>query len=219
MTHDTASDIEKVVQLAHQELGDPTKWVQPDGYPGDIEASILDSVFSSQAVYSDDENKGPRGVVKRWKNRATTDRPLESYVEDADSLRSVLGNNAKQNGRYKSDIAAEVARNFATGDPVLSSVSALESNLADAKRRWTRVHGAGPATFHYFCLLLGLPDVKADTWVIRFVARALVTEPAKVSGHQARDLVLRAATEMGVSPIHLDHAIWRHESDRGASLE
>lgn len=81
------------------------------------------------------------------------------------------------------------------------------------------MYGAGPATFHYFCLLLGLPDVKEDTWVIRFVSRALGTEPTNASGSQVRELVLGAAEEMGVPPIHLDHAIWRHESNRGASMK
>lgn len=214
MTDGLSTGVDKVVRLVRSELADPADWTTPDGYPGDIEAAILDAVFSSQAVYSDDENKGPRGVVTRWRARPPDGKQLQDYERYPEALSHILENAAKQNGRKKSEIAAEIAHRFADGQPALTTVEALKANTPEAKRRWTAAHGAGPATFHYFCLLLGLPDVKADTWVIRFVARALGADESDLTASQVRALAIAAADELEVNPIYLDHAIWRHESGR-----
>lgn len=51
--------------------------------------------------------------------------------------------------------------------------------------------------------------MKADTWIVRFTTTAL---GRPVTSIQAEQLITGAATELGVSPTDLDHAIWRHLS-------
>jgi hypothetical protein len=62
-------------------------------------------------------------------------------------------------------------------------------------------------------MLVGLPDVKPDRMVRRFVADALGRSGATAVGaDEARDLVMATAARMGVSPRELDHAIWSYQS-------
>lgn len=60
-------------------------------------------------------------------------------------------------------------------------------------------------------MLCGVPGVKADRMVVRFVHRA-VGEDVGPAGAAA--LVQEVAERMGVSFSTLDHAIWRKESGR-----
>ena len=66
--------------LAHidETIGrDSKNWPPPPaGYPGEVEAALLDSVFSLRAVYGKSSAKGPRRVVARWRDQV--DRPLNS---------------------------------------------------------------------------------------------------------------------------------------------
>ncbi|WP_265442412.1 hypothetical protein [Flexivirga meconopsidis] len=63
-------------------------------------------------------------------------------------------------------------------------------------------------TWSYFGMLLGRPDVKADTWVVRYVRHQLRDDRLSPSG--VRQLVVAAADKMGLNPTHLDHAIWSY---------
>jgi len=66
-------------------------------------------------------------------------------------------------------------------------------------------------TWSYFGMLLGKPDVKADTWVLRFVRSAV---GHSVGSADAKVLVTRAAEMLGVDPTQLDHAIWLRARSR-----
>ena len=79
-------------------------------------------------------------------------------------------------------------------------------------RRSTRLHtlaftGSGPVTWSYFLMLLGRPDVKPDTWIVRFVEQAL---GRPVAPTEAQDLLRDAAREMEVPASTLDHSVWSH---------
>ncbi|GAB2956380.1 hypothetical protein LWP59_34980 [Amycolatopsis acidiphila] len=75
------------------------------------------------------------------------------------------------------------------------------------KHAYLSVPGLGTVTWAYFLMLLGIPDVKADVWINRFVARAV---RAGLSAAASQVLVKSAADRLGVSSIELDHAIWDH---------
>jgi hypothetical protein len=57
-------------------------------------------------------------------------------------------------------------------------------------------------------MLLGVDDVKADTWVNRFVSDALGRE---VTAAESRQLVSAVAKSLKVAEVRLDHAIWSHQ--------
>ena len=82
------------------------------------------------------------------------------------------------------------------------------------KKAYTSVLGLGPVTFEYFLMLLGVPGVKADRMILRFVSRA-VGEP--LDEPEVLQLVKDAHTELlareivDCSLIEFEHAIWRFE--------
>ncbi len=85
---------------------------------------------------------------------------------------------------------------------------------AEAQERiqgeWLKVPGQRSGiTWHYVRMLAGVPGVKPDRMIIRFVAQALDLPARQVSPEFAREAVTGAAREMGVSPTDLDHGIWQ----------
>jgi hypothetical protein len=81
-----------------------------------------------------------------------------------------------------------------------------------AMAAYLSVKGCGPVTWAYFRMLLGHDDVKADTWVIRFVGDAL----PHVRGATETSLLVQAVAElMNVDQRELDHAIWRYRRLHG----
>ena len=62
-------------------------------------------------------------------------------------------------------------------------------------------------------LLAGLPSVKPDRMVLRFLELAIGTD-VTLTGDRAIELVKAAANSLDVSPRTLDHVIWRAASGR-----
>lgn len=69
-------------------------------------------------------------------------------------------------------------------------------------------------TWADFGMLLGRSDVKADTWLLRFVRDAL--QRPTISPEETPRLVITAAEIYGVSASRLDHGIWRHARNTSA---
>lgn len=63
-------------------------------------------------------------------------------------------------------------------------------------------------------MLAGVPGVKADRMVIRYVERAVGATPGHLGASDAAALVRAVAELTGRNITHLDHAIWRFESGR-----
>ena len=90
--------------------------------------------------------------------------------------------------------------------------------LRPLKKACTGVHGLGAVTFEYFLILVGVPGVKADAMIRRFVAHAVGRrdEDAATPG-QARELVI-AAYQAPAGTKHypedltaFEHALWQHQ--------
>lgn len=223
---DMSEDLEvaKLLSAIALTLGPSAAWpVYPGGYPDEAEAALLDSVFSLSAVYGS-RDKGPRGVVKRWRTQVS--RPLNSLsqlVADVERLGGpghlpvVLGNNAVAVPRAKDKPTKAAAVYGAARTLVEFGVdSADDVRAANAKapielhRAITRERGIGDAGATYFLMLLGVQGIKADRMVCRFVAHALgldVVEPA-----QAGRLTRAAVETLQVAMLSLDYAIWDYES-------
>jgi hypothetical protein len=58
-------------------------------------------------------------------------------------------------------------------------------------------------------MLLGADSVKADTWVTRFVSRAV---GHRLSASEAYELLIEAAGILGAGRSELDHAVWAYAS-------
>ena len=122
-----------------------------------------------------------------WHKRQTQDgSPAEIVVEAANALKNVGVRNA-----------ADV----------------LEKE-EPARVAYRSVKGCGPVTWRYFRMLVGLDDVKPDTWVMRFVQDRL---PHIHTTDEAALLIAGAAAELGVEAKQLDHAIWLYRRSRKAA--
>jgi hypothetical protein len=88
-------------------------------------------------------------------------------------------------------------------------------DLDDVKRMWLAIPGQRSGiTWEYVLMLAGIPGVKADRMVTRYVARVLGVPAAGIGAGLAADYVKAVAAEKNWSVIHTDHAIWRLESGR-----
>lgn len=204
-------DLKQILDLIGNELP-REKWKEwPGGYSGQIETALIDAVLSIQANYGSAHN-GVRGAVARYKDAVNDTKPndlkrLASY--DASELQELL-NDQQISGRRKASAIIEAAANLVRNG--VRNDDDFDSHDTAQKKAYTSVHGLGPVTWEYFGMLLNKPGVKADTWIIRFVERALGREG--VSSRKVYDLVMAAADQLGVSPTELDHALWDHERRR-----
>lgn len=177
----------------------------PGGWPEEIEAAVLDSVFSGRAKYGS-QTTGVRAVVKRFRyhrQRAIDDlRVLARYVEDPGDLSRILGNRQQLGGRAKSETAAAAASAL-LGAGVRHAIDVTGSD--EERKAWCSVKGLADVTWSYFLMLLGVPGVKADVMVRRFVDAAV---GRTTSAPEAKELVEAVAERLDVSATDLDHAIW-----------
>jgi hypothetical protein len=202
---DTAA-VATLRQYVEQAVGaNPDGW--PGGWPGEIEAGLIDAVFSVRAKYGSRTRKtGVYGAVWRWRERrgvpANDLRVLAAT--SADELLA-LTNKGKISGRHKAVIVLDAATRLVTADVVTDQDFARKQD--DAKAAYLSTSGCGPVTWSYFRMLLGIDDVKPDTWVMRFVNDRL---PNVKNSAEAALLVKAVAAELGVEAHAIDHAIWRY---------
>lgn len=178
----------------------------PGGWPGEVEAALMDAVLSIRANYGQPHN-GVRGAVGKWREERGGSRldDLDALATfDSQRLAVVIENGQRlSGGSLKADAIVEAAQNL-VGVGVRHATDLSEPSSRH-KRAYVSVKGLGPVTWEYFLMLLGVPGVKADTWIVRFVEQAL---DRQVSPVDARALLMAVAHSMKVSPSALDHNIW-----------
>jgi hypothetical protein len=192
----------------------PADWATwPGGWPGEIEAALLDAVLSIRARYGQ-KHTGVRGAVERWRrHRGEMLDDLRAVVDcGPDALQSIIKNGQTLPGRLRLRLADAIHQ--AAAALVAAGVrQAAELDVRDQAHRaaYLGVPGLGPVTWNYLGMLLGVDGIKADTWILRFMRQALgrPCTPAEA------DALLRAAAEQpGVKATTLDYAIWNHKRHR-----
>lgn len=186
----------------------------PGGWPGQIEAALLDTVYSVRARYGGPDT-GVRRVVKRWIHHrdGCADDLTVLARQDPNDLARVVGNSAKASRRLKAAIVVDAAG--ALVDAGLHHADDFTGSTTQ-RRAYLSVNGCGPITWAYLGMLLGKPGVKADTWIVRFVNAAVA---GQVTPKQAEHLVHAAANELSVNATQLDHAIWQAARSRPTTSE
>ena len=107
------------------------------------------------------------------------------------------------------DLGIDTADQFRGADG-----TALGDQARDA---WCGIPGQGSGiSWRYLRMLAGLPDVKPDRMVIRFLASALAVDGASIDADRAVRLVQAAAEHFGVDQRALDHEIWEYQSGKRA---
>jgi hypothetical protein len=83
------------------------------------------------------------------------------------------------------------------------------ASQADFKRDFKgKVKGAGLAIFQWLVMRQGVETVKPDTWIHRFIQKAL---GYSVSDEMAVQVLEKVAQEMGVKAYEHDWRIWEHQ--------
>lgn len=194
------------------------------GYPNSIGLALVDAVHSIQASY-DSEHPG-KGVLNRVKqfrsdhpNAVDDLRVLAALDEHA--IQKVMGEGMTSQ-RTKSGAVLDAARALtALEPPIVRAADFTAERREDARRAYTRVHGLGKVTFTYFTMHLGVPGVKADSLLTRFVARhAYGDESLKLGSDHVVALVNQAyesRPQIAETLTHFEHALWRAESKGNAN--
>lgn len=82
-------------------------------------------------------------------------------------------------------------------------------------RAWRAVPGqCSGITWHYVQMLAGIPGLKPDRMICRFVADALGMPRGAVATGFALRTLTAAAVEMGMSPTEFDHSVWQSQRGR-----
>lgn len=104
------------------------------------------------------------------------------------------------------DIFTAKALRLAAGDA--DQLKAIEG-------AWLLVPGQKSGiTWHYVQMLAGIPGIKPDRMITRFVASTLGLPRNSVKPKFALEALMAAAAEIGVSPSDLDHGIWQWQRRR-----
>ena len=189
----------------------------PGGWVGQIEAALIDAVFSIRARYGS-ETTGVRAVVSRWRAETGDRRSMDDLNRLAEptgrSLTDVAANRSTTGGAMKSEVVRTVAAVMVAEGIQHSADLQDKKKLATAKRIYLSQRGLGKVTWSYFAMLNGIDDVKADTHVVAYVNRKLgLAGSDRLRADAVRDLLLRVDHGFG-DRTALDHAIWRRQSKR-----
>lgn len=200
------NSVGKLVAAIEAQLPAPLK-ARPFGWPDQIESALIDAILSIRAKYGS-ETTGVRAAVRRYKNEIGDEKPndLRRLAKfDAGVLEQILGNRQVISGSTKASCIIQAAANLAQLG--VHTSDDLDAGNAGHKHAYVSVHGLGWVTWEYFTMLLGLPGIKADTWIVRFVGNSL---GRGVSPTEARSLLIASADVLSVDAAQLDHAIWDH---------
>lgn len=217
-------EVDALVEYCKRNLGEQHLWATPGGYPDSLALCIIDAIYSTGSHYNSVVN-----VINKYRRaRGHNDGAsgLLCSINDAGGPRawakSVAGNEKPAHTRPGAPLKAEVIEQAARlmVDLRIDTVGQLVDAVQDSPKdnpvldRWTRLPSqSSKVTYHYLLILIGLPSVKPDRMVLRFLERAL-GPTADLSTDRAVQLISAAAKSMEVSTSALDHVIWRAASGR-----
>lgn len=224
------ADLRALVHACEVQLAPSAEWKPFDGYPGSLALCVLDAIWSINVRYP-----VTRGVIGRYRSwRRGQGNPDEDGLPELLALYEQLGGVdafidevgtrnrvSTQPGATRKGEAVWLA---ATALHDLGLDTADQFRNADgadlgeqAREQWTHVPGqASGISWRYVRMLLGLPDVKPDRMVIRFVASALGVDESAVAPERAVTLVQAVADHFEVDQRAADHEIWEYQSGKRA---
>lgn len=202
----------------------------PDGYPDSLALCIVDSVQSTMVRYSTVEQ-----VLRNYRTYRREhggDPNTDSAADLAATFKELKGHMAwaKRIGTrnktsthkgaplkayaIEAEANAMVEMNVETTQD-LRAVAEDTDKLARVKKAWLQVPGQRSGiTWHYVQMLAGIPGIKPDRMITRFVAKAL-DQPVKTITPSFCVEILTAASEtLTMTATELDHAIWNYQRAR-----
>lgn len=191
--------------------------VYQKGWEGKIGMALVDAVFSKQTRYKTKRGRGllPRLLAFQEQHPQAGIDLRDLLILAESELRNVLGNGVT-NGRTKASAVLEAASNLL--ELKVYTHEEYDHQNRNHRSAYLDVHGLGEVTHNYFGMLLGYPDTKPDTWIIRAVQRVADAESlgVTVNSQLARSVVVEVhgRTNLGRTVTHMDHALWLTERER-----
>lgn len=222
----TDEEITTLVDYCEKNLGDPELWTIPEGYPNSLALCIIDSIYSTGSHYSSVVN-----VIERYKAECGDTngaRDLLESIQGAGGARgwaSTIAQNLKPaHTRPGAPLKAEIIEQAAQLmlDNGIDTVPELVAHVREqgdpldneVHRAWKRLPSqSSGVTYNYLLILAGLPSVKPDRMILRFLSQAL-GESSELDAKRAAELITKTAESMNVDPRALDHIAWRAASGR-----
>ena len=220
--------VDSLEAAVRSEIGeDATDWYEPDGYES-VALAVLDSIYSTGNHYT-----GVINLVNKYRAARTAEGGSPDTDTATDLVEAVgrwggidgLVDNTNQwktssaDGAPPKAVAAYGAAQILQRHG-LETVVQVRDQLMDREDRlsspacteWLALPGQSSGlTWGYFLMLCGVPGVKADRMILRYVRRVVGDH---VNAEQASELVENVAGRLGTGFTALDHAIWRMESGR-----
>jgi hypothetical protein len=222
------SDVERIVDACDEKLNPSDEWAPFCGYPDSLALSVLDAIWSINARYAI-----TRGVVERYRaRRSWQGNPDEDDLSDllsfyeamggVDSFIDEIGTRNRVSTQPGAVRKGEAVFQAATSLVGLGVDTAVQFRDGDGgplgeqiKTAWLALPGQrSGVSWRYLRMLVGLPDVKPDRMVIRFIASALSVDEQSVGGERAVALVQATAEHFGADQRALDHEIWEYQSGK-----
>ncbi|WP_460604447.1 hypothetical protein [Jatrophihabitans fulvus] len=214
-----------LVERCLEVLPNPDDMRSPKGYRDSLALCIVDAVQSPGVKYATVES-----VIGRYRSF----RAAEGGDADTDGSPELLstfqnlgvegwieriGTRNRTPPRPGAPYKAEAIRQEAAAfrDAGIFGTADLRAAVAEGKdaqvfANWADVVGQQTGiTWHYLLMLAGVPGVKPDRMIARFVTTALGYSKNRnqVPREKMISLVTAAAAELGTTPTTLDHEIWR----------
>lgn len=220
----TQQEINTLIDYCNTNLGDPELWRTPEGYPNSLALCIIDSLYSTGSHYSSVVNVinkytavhgNEDGAVALLASITGAGGPRAWATEVVDNLKPA---HTKAGAPLKAEIIQQAAQLMTSLD--IDTVEDLVAQVEDeplnnsVHNAWKRLPSqSSGVTYNYLLILAGLPSVKPDRMILRFLATALGKD-TELSIQKAVELITEAAKAMNVSPRTLDHIAWRAASGR-----
>lgn len=221
----TATPLESA--LDRDRIGLGAVWFPwPDGWRCEICTALVDAIYSARARYKTRCGRGIYPLVSKWRESHTVDQRdsltalIDEIAQDGPQLWAERFGNSQHSPRrsgrrpespWKSSAILEAAQILAAAG-VETSTDVDPADHRNLEARLREVPGVGEATSTYFMMLLGIPGVKADVMIRRYVGRALGA--ANPTTTVAVGAVKTAADAMEVDLMDLEHTIWEVERNR-----
>ena len=222
------SDVAKVVRACEERLKPSAEWAPFEGYPGSLALCVLDAVWSVSTRYLITQ-----GVIqryrgqRRWQGNPDQDGLPEllafyGAVGGIDSFIDTVGTRNRVSTQPDAMRKGEAAFLAATALHDLAIDTAEQFRRADgtplgerAREAWCGIPGQRSGiSWRYLRMLAGLPDVKPDRMVIRFLATALHVDETSIDAERAVALVQATAEYFAVDQRALDHELWEYQRGR-----
>jgi hypothetical protein len=221
----TEAQIRRLVRVCRDRLGNPRLLKAPEGYPGSLAQCAIDAIQSPGATPA-----SVKKVLTRYRAYRVAqggDPATDGVVAllgtfhdlgSADAWARTIGDAGRTPSEPDAPLKAAAIEAAATALSDIEIYSAADlrevvnypEHLPTVHAAWTGVVAQGSGvTWRRLLTLAGVPGVRPDRVVVRFVAGALGVEPPAVEPEFAAAAIELAAVDLGVEPITLDQAIWR----------